>query len=184
MNTLFHKLSQVDIKLLRYIHANRVESLDPFFYYLSFLTTAVTIGIFVFLIVIYFKKRSKQILNSIFVLLSIVLTSSFATLFLKILFSRERPFLTYEDITKLSQAGSMSFPSGHTAEAFAVAFGISFLFPQKKFVIPVFIWAILVAYSRMALGVHFPFDILAGILLSLIISGAIFLPYKKKYKKR
>lgn len=183
MNILIDKLSQIDIKLLRHIHINRIESLDNFLYYLSYLTTYITISFFIVLIIFYLKKRSKQILHSFFILLSIVLTSAFATLFFKMLFSRERPFLTYAEITKLSEAGSMSFPSGHTAEAFALAFGISFLFPQKKFIIPVFIWAILVAYSRMALGVHYPFDVLAGILLSLMISIAIFLPYNRKQKR-
>lgn len=182
MNTLINKLLQIDIKLLRYIHINRIESLDSFFYYLSYLTSYITVCVFIILIIIYFKKRSKEILNSFLVLLSIVISSSLASYFFKILFSRERPFLTYEEITKLSQAGSMSFPSGHTAEAFAIAFGISFLFPKKKFVIPTFIWAILVAYSRMALGVHYPFDVLAGILLSLIIASIIYFSYKKHYK--
>lgn len=183
MNTLINKLSQIDIKLLRYIHINRIESLDNFLYYLSYLTTYITICVFIVLIIIYLKKRSKKILNSFLILLSIVLSSSLASFFFKILFSRERPFLTYKEITKLSQAGSMSFPSGHTTEVFALAFGISFLFPQKKFVIPVFIWAILVAYSRMALGVHYPFDVLAGIVLSLIIASIIYFIYKKQNKQ-
>ena len=183
MNTLINKLSQIDIKLLRYIHINRIESLDNFLYFLSYLTTYITICVFIVLIIIYLKKRSKKILNSFLILLSIVLSSSLASFFFKILFSRERPFLTYKEITKLSQAGSMSFPSGHTTEVFALAFGISFLFPQKKFVIPVFIWAILVAYSRMALGVHYPFDVLAGIVLSLIIASIIYFFYKKQNKQ-
>jgi undecaprenyl-diphosphatase len=179
MNRLTAKLSQIDYNLLHFIHTNRIEFLDGFLYYLSFLTTYVTVSIFVILLFFYIKSRKKTLLNSFLVLLSIVLSSGVITFFLKELFSRERPFHTYEEITKLSQAGSMSFPSGHTAEAFAIAFGLSFLFPNKKIVIPIFIWASLVGYSRMALGVHYPLDVIAGILLSLVVSILVFVGYKK-----
>jgi undecaprenyl-diphosphatase len=81
------------------------------------------------------------------------------------LFSRDRPFITYPDIIKLSEAGSSSFPSGHTIEAFAIAFAVFYLFKERMFVIIIFSWAILVAYTRMALGVHYPLDVLAGIFI-------------------
>lgn len=182
MNALIAKLSQIDYNLLHLIHTNRIEFLDGFLYYLSFLTTYVTVSIFLILLILNIKSKKKSLINSFFVLLSIVLSSGVITYFLKELFSRERPFHTYDQITKLSQAGSMSFPSGHTAEAFAIAFGLSFLFPNRKIVIPIFIWASLVGYSRMALGVHYPFDVMAGILLSLVVSIIIFLGYKKIIK--
>ncbi len=92
---------------------------------------------------------------------------------LKALVYRERPFVTHPSIEKLSEAGSSSFPSGHTLEAFAIAAALSLLFSRKQVVIPVYIWAMLVAYSRMALGVHYPSDVLAGIFIGTFIGWIV-----------
>jgi undecaprenyl-diphosphatase len=70
----------------------------------------------------------------------------------------------------MSTGGSLpsdqfSFPSGHTAAAFAMATLVSFHFPILT--LPVIIWALLVGFSRIYLGVHYPTDILAGIVIGV-----------------
>lgn len=60
-----------------------------------------------------------------------------------------------------------SFPSGHTTLAFAVAFIISRILP-KRYSIPAFLMAALVAFSRLYLGVHYPTDILGGICIGYV----------------
>jgi undecaprenyl-diphosphatase len=86
---------------------------------------------------------------------------------LKFLIQRERPFKTLSYILKLSEGGGYSFPSGHTTEAFAVAFALIFFTSDKYISYLVLIWAMLVAYSRIVLGVHFPSDILVAIMIAL-----------------
>jgi membrane-associated phospholipid phosphatase len=98
---------------------------------------------------------------------------------LKYFIDRERPFITYPFIEKLSTGGDSSFPSGHTIEAFALAAALSFLFSRKKIIIPVYTWALLVAYSRLALGVHYPSDIAAGILIGSMIGLGVPWIFKK-----
>ena len=66
------------------------------------------------------------------------------------------------------KSGRNSFPSGHTAASFVMVY--IFFRHIKKFFIPVFITGILIAFSRMYLSVHFPSDIIAGIIIG-IFSG-------------
>src|SRR5438045_1870420 len=60
---------------------------------------------------------------------------------LKYSVKRERPFVTYPDIQKISNAGSPSFPSGHTGAAFCTATELSLFYPKWYVVIPAFVWA-------------------------------------------
>ncbi|MCL2918578.1 phosphatase PAP2 family protein [Shewanella litorisediminis] len=53
-----------------------------------------------------------------------------------------------------------SLPSGHTAAAFVMAGAIGSIYPAA--ILPLYLWASLIGLSRVALGVHYPMDILAG----------------------
>lgn len=179
MSSLYSAIADFDIALLRWIQVNRMEGLDGFLYGFSLLTSYISIGMILIIGFQFFKYKTHAYRTKFFTSLFILLTAGILSNLLKFLIERERPFVTYPDIIKLSEAGSSSFPSGHTTEAFAMAFGILFLFPKSKFFIPVFIWAIMVAYSRMALGVHFPLDVFGGILTGFLISYFYKLFYKK-----
>lgn len=86
----------------------------------------------------------------------------------KMVVARPRPpayFATHEvDIhTPLGEPSDYSFPSGHTQTAFSSACYLSFLYPALT---PVFLGlATLVGVSRVALGVHFPLDVIVGALM-------------------
>ena len=94
---------------------------------------------------------------------------------LKYTINRSRPFETYPDIIKKADAGSPSFPSGHTSGAFATATALSLAYPEWYVIIPSFTYAGAVGYSRMYLGVHYPSDVLAGAILG---AGSAYLTFK------
>lgn len=158
-----------DIGILRLIHLQRYAGLDAFLYYISFSTSFISIGLVLTVLVISLRKKSKAARHTFYRMLVVLLSAALVSFVLKNTISRERPFKTFPEIEKLSEAGSSSFPSGHTLEAFAIATAFSIAFPKKKFIIPLFTWAILVAYSRMALGVHYPSDVLAGMIIGAFI---------------
>ena len=92
---------------------------------------------------------------------------------MKYAINRPRPFESYPyEIEKLASAGSPSFPSGHTSEAFSTATSLSLAFPKWYVITPAFLWASAVGYSRMDLGVHYPSDVIMG---AVVGSGSAFL---------
>jgi len=72
--------------------------------------------------------------------------------------------------------GKYSFISGHAANSFALATFLWLIF-EKSYLIPLLVWAGLIGYSRIYLGVHFPFDVLAGALFGLISGWLVFKGY-------
>jgi membrane-associated phospholipid phosphatase len=165
--------NELDISLLRFIHHHRIVALDAWLYGLSFITTYVSIGIVLSILIISLVKKSKPMRVIFFKMLAVLVIGALVSLSLKTMITRDRPFVTYPDIEKLSEAGSSSFPSGHTIEVFAMATALSLLIPKKRIAIPVFSWALLVAYSRMALGVHYPGDVMAGMAIGILIGWLV-----------
>lgn len=87
---------------------------------------------------------------------------------LKLAVHRDRPFVTYpNDITKRDEVGPFSFPSGHTTAAFACATAATLSTKKWQVAVPAYAYAGLVGYSRMRLGVHYPSDVLGGMLIGI-----------------
>jgi len=84
-------------------------------------------------------------------------------------FKRNRPQATLKDFHSLvTPSDQFSFPSGHTSAAFMVATIIGFFVPLL--LLPLLVWAALVGFSRVVLGVHFPTDTLVGMVLGVSVS--------------
>lgn len=99
---------------------------------------------------------------------------------LKNLFARTRPFDVNPSVQLLiSRPKDFSFPSGHTAASFASVTAL-YLAGEKKLWKPALVVAVLIAFSRMYFYVHFPTDILGGIIVGLC-SGYLGYWIVKKY---
>ena len=92
--------------------------------------------------------------------------------FLKNVVNRTRPYEVIEGLTYLVRTPvDSSFPSGHSACSFAVAC-IMFRRLPRKYGVPALILAILIALSRLYVGVHYPSDVLFGTISGIAISYA------------
>jgi undecaprenyl-diphosphatase len=171
--SIHHLIARWDIALLYTIQSHRIQSLDKYLSFLTDITTYVTVAVLLTIFILAAIRRSLRHARQGLTLLSAFLLSAILSNVIKVLIGRQRPFVTYSYIEQLSTGGSPSFPSGHTTEAFTVATMLLLLFPDKRIVLLAFLWAIMVAYTRMALGVHYPGDVLGAALLGSAVSFAV-----------
>ncbi len=172
----------LDIDLLRKINLERNTALDPTFKYVTNSVAPIGLGAPLIVTSIGLIQKDNTLINKGYYIGATLLTSALITTSLKFAIDKDRPFVTYPEIQKLTSAGSPSFPSGHTSEAFATATSLSIAFPKWYVIAPSFIWASAAGYSRMHLGVHYPSDVLVG---ALIGSGSAWLCHElnKRYIK-
>lgn len=115
---------------------------------------------------------------------SLIIEALICNIILKPLVARERPFANKDIELLIPKPKDYSFPSGHTGASFA-SVGALF-FSGSEIWIPSFILALLIAFSRLYLYVHYPTDVLAGILLGILSGYAGYIIVKKineKYRR-
>lgn len=173
-------LLDYDLRVVELIQHNRIKGLDHFFMgftdiapYIAGLVAAIYL-VYGFIKKTPFWKYRKWELASAYLLNAIIIT------ILKYAVNRTRPFVIDGNIEKLTWGGSPSFPSGHTGDAMIIAFMVSLVFnKQKWWVMLVWVWAILVGYSRMVLGVHYLSDVLGATVISAIVAFIVHSIFKK-----
>lgn len=103
------------------------------------------------------------------IILALLLSGFLGEIVIKQMVARSRPtkFLLQEEML-IKEPVSYSFPSGHTSSSFAASCMLASCFGLLS--IPAFIFAILMAFSRVYLRVHYPTDVLAGALLGSVCS--------------
>jgi undecaprenyl-diphosphatase len=102
---------------------------------------------------------------------SLAVTATIVNLAVKPVWRRGRPDRVAQDVPlarHVPMPSSRSFPSGHSAGAFAFATGVGHTLPRAA--VPLRALAGLVAYSRVHTGVHYPGDVLAGALMGTALA--------------
>ena len=133
----------------------------------------------VLIIILLINKKTRKL----GLLMAISLLSEFVIndFILKPLIARPRPFEVHEVALILDAPTSYAFPSGHTASSFAVVMVAFFKDYQFKF--PLIILAALMAFSRLYLFVHWPTDVLAGLLLGTLVAYVVVMIDKRLTKR-
>lgn len=178
---LAQEFKNLDISILKAIFENRNPGFDILLRAITNSAAALAFGIpGILLLYTLFKKDRANQLRALQLLIPVALSAIVSNL-LKYAIDLPRPYEVYPFIHKLSVGGSPSFPSGHTADAFAFAMAVSLMYRKWFIVILMLAWASVVGYTRMALGVHFPSDVLAGAMIGMLSAFAVFRHMQRKY---
>lgn len=157
-------ITKMDFMILDWIQAHlRCELLDKLLPMITFLGNKGWFFIVIAVIMIAIPKTRRW---GAWLASALSLGLVFCNMLIKNIVERTRPYDRVEDITLLvEKLNDYSFPSGHTVAAFEF-FTVILLMPVKKiYKVLAGVIAFMIAFSRLYLYVHFPSDVLAGMLL-------------------
>jgi len=117
------------------------------------------------------------------VLVTLIISTILGEGIIKHIVRRARPFMSHNSIIpSITKPNSYSFPSGHTFSSFAVSGVLSVYFTQYRFVF--LFLAFLIALSRIYLYLHYPTDVIAGIVFGLLCSKLIIFLLNEEYLQK
>lgn len=175
MNSLISLLSYLNIFSFYWINHGLDNRLFDFF--MPFITDfgSILAWLIIFGLMFLFggqKTRKIAFLGVVALILANIVVYS-----LKYFVAEPRPFLTLANVDLLVHAEeTFSFPSGHAASSFAAAFiiGCKYRLNLKgktySLFYPLMIFAAVVGFSRIYIGVHYPYDVLVGAIIGVLSS--------------
>ena len=173
-------INELDGNILLWIQEHcRIDSLNEIVIFITHLGDAGILWIVLgFLLLIGRKTRATGVSTYVALGLSFL----FNNLFLKNLIARQRPYEVVEGLTRLIEAQvDYSFPSGHAANSMVAAMVIFLLLP-KKYSWMVVVLAVLISLSRLYVGVHYPSDVIGGMVSGMVIAGLVVCVAKRTRK--
>lgn len=158
-------LQHIDNAILYFIQDHlSAPLLDKFFPLITHLGDAGIIWILFTVILLFSKKYRKY---GVMMAISLAFSVLLGNVLLKPLVARPRPFVMDPSVSLLiAKPSGFSFPSGHAMASFAAA--SVFFAANRKFGWGALTLAVLIAFSRLYLFVHYPSDVLAGAALGLL----------------
>ncbi len=166
-------LNTIDTKLFLFLNGLNTSFMDPVMWFITKKESWYPLYLIIIGFIIYrYKKRSLIIIPAIVLL--IVLADQVSVKLFKEVFERLRPSRVddLKDVIHLlhgKRGGKYGFVSSHAANSFAAATFLALLFKNRLFTYSIMAWAVIVSYSRIYAGVHYPGDVVCGAILGIVI---------------
>lgn len=174
----------LDKELLLFLNSHHAPFADAFMMMISgkVIWSVFYLSIILAIVKQYGYKHTLYILVAIGVLM--VFCDQIASGIFKPFFQRFRPsqdpvLKNMVHVINDYRGGRFGFASSHASNTFGLAFFLAFLFKDKILNVFIFSWAILVAYSRIHLGVHYPGDIIMGVIIAYASAKFVYYLYHK-----
>ena len=160
-------IDSFDISILEYVMNNiRKDWLDPIVIFITHLGKAGIAWILLIMVLLVIKKTRRV---GIACAMALVINVILCNFIIKPLIARPRPYDLYEQIICIVKPQwDYSFPSGHTWSGISSALII--LMDNRRRGIAAMIMAVVIAFSRLYLYVHFPSDVLAGAVFGVLMA--------------
>lgn len=159
----------MEMDFLLFLQELHTPVLDFFFSKITLLCNGGIFWILCCIVLLWTEKYRKY---GVYFLISLIVCYLLGNAFLKNIVARQRPCWVNPDVILLIQnPKDYSFPSGHSMHSFVGA--LSIRYANKKWGIAAFILAVLIAFSRMYLFVHYPTDVAAGIGIGLLVTWLV-----------
>lgn len=168
-------LNTIDQQMFLFLNGLNCPFMDTVMWYIS----GKVLWIPLYLVIVWYLIRERKwnvIFTLIFVAAMITISDQICNL-IKDSVMRFRPshepalnglvHLVEDSHGNLYRGGKFGFVSSHAANSFALAIFITLFFKLRWVSMAMFIWAAIVSYSRIYLGVHYPFDIMGGAMVGL-----------------
>lgn len=160
-------IQSTDLSILAWIQMHLVSPFcDVFFKLITHLGDGGIFWILIAVIMLFFKQTRK---TGLMLGAALILGVIFGNGIIKNLFQRVRPFDLEDALVRvplIPKPEDWSFPSGHTLASFEAATVL--MIREKRFGIPALVLAVLIAFSRLYLYVHFPSDVFIGALMGVL----------------
>ncbi len=173
---------EVDEALFLFLNELNWRWLDPIMFFISGKLEWVWMYLLIIIRLVY-KYKWPGLIALIVLILAVSLNDFITSGLMKPYFERLRPshdpsLAGMVHILNGYKGGLYSFASSHASNAFTLATFLWLIFKKtEKWVVYLFIWAAVVAYSRIYLGVHYPGDILVGATVGIIVANIMFRLY-------
>lgn len=169
---MFEFLQGIDIQLFYFINVTLANPFTDKF--MPFITERDNWFIFfgIMWLAMLFNGGKRGKIAAILILITITISDQASSSLIKDIVQRIRPCNVLNGVHLLVNCtGSYSFPSSHAVNNFAGAFLLSHFFPEYRFAL--YGGGFIVAVSRIFVGVHYPFDMLGGIIIGMLIGWIV-----------